>query len=172
MLFIPPFSQSSEIFLAYAYLCKEVGITIKSQRISSTGQIMIGAGVVGVVLIMVLAVLWCFIVLCKYIAFPKTWNGKVGSVCHIELTFSRCRISVVCASKYCTVLFNLNLDVMCDAFGPIWMLKQGIKDVWWTKKFEPQLLKSSSIVQLYDKNLKHSTSDIGKGSISNQNFKL
>ncbi len=74
--------------------------------------------------------------------------------------------------KYCTILFNLNLGVMCDVFGPIQTLEQGIEDVWRTKKFEPQNLESASIVQLHNENLEHFTPMIEKLSISSEIFKF
>ncbi|KAK0204347.1 hypothetical protein DFS33DRAFT_881524 [Desarmillaria ectypa] len=50
-------AEAQQEMNSYVDLCKQVGITIKSQKINSTGRITIGAGVIGVVLITVLAVL-------------------------------------------------------------------------------------------------------------------
>ncbi|KAK0196348.1 hypothetical protein F5146DRAFT_1129105 [Armillaria mellea] len=50
-------TQAQQAMDTYVDLCKEAGITIKSQRISGAGRITIGAGAMGFVLITVLAVL-------------------------------------------------------------------------------------------------------------------
>ncbi|PBK60257.1 hypothetical protein ARMSODRAFT_982477 [Armillaria solidipes] len=50
-------TQAQQAMDTYVDLCKEAGITIKSQRISGAGRITLGTGAMGVVLITVLAVL-------------------------------------------------------------------------------------------------------------------
>ncbi|KAK0460813.1 hypothetical protein IW261DRAFT_1612997 [Armillaria novae-zelandiae] len=50
-------TQAQQAMDTYVDLCKEAGITIKSQRISGAGRVTIGASAMGVVLMTVLAIL-------------------------------------------------------------------------------------------------------------------